>query len=255
MVKISIVTPTYNNFVKLKFNINSVLSQTFYDIEHIIVDNLSNDGTENLIKEYIGKAKYPVIYIREKDNGIYHAMNKGIKAANGVWVHILNSDDYYIDGNSLSSLNIEDNNYDVIANAIIVKNEKTGSIISKWIPVYNKKINHYNFPHSGMIIKKDFYEKYGYYDERYKILSDSMYCMKFLPFAKYKIIEEPIVIMLNSGISNKFSFTKSKELMIFNLYYYHGPLKYRIKFIIKNLVLDLKSILKIVIKKINFLKK
>ena len=250
MVKISIVTPTYNNFEKLKFNINSVLSQNFYDIEHIIVDNLSNDGTEDLIKEYISKAKYPVIYIREKDSGIYNAMNKGIKASNGVWIHILNSDDYYISEKSLSSLNIEENyNYDVIANAIIVKNEKTGSIISKWIPMYNKKINHYNFPHSGMIIKKNFYEKYGYYDERYKILSDSMYCMKFLPFANYKIIEEPLVVMLNSGISNKFSFTKSKELMIFNLCYYQGPFKYRIKFIIKNLFLDFKNILKIILNK------
>ena len=256
MVQISIITPTYNNFEKLKFNIDSVLNQNFQDIEHIIVDNLSIDGTENIIKEYISKAKYPVIYIREKDSGIYHAMNKGIKAANGIWVHTLNSDDYYYSEKSLSSLNIEDNEgYDVIANAILSKNEKTGSIISKWVPDYNKEINHYNFPHSGMVIKKDFYEKYGYYNEKYRILSDSMYCMKFLPFAKYKIIKDPLVIMLNSGISNKFSFTKSRELMIFNLCYYKGPLKYRVKFIIKNLFMDINFVFKIFFKKLISLKK
>jgi glycosyltransferase involved in cell wall biosynthesis len=256
MVQISIVTVTYNNAEKLKTNIDSVLSQRFCNIEHIIVDNLSSDGTESLVKEYICRAQYPVKYIREKDNGIYNAMNKGIKASSGIWVHTLNSDDCYYSEKSLSSLNIEDNKvYDVIANAILTKNEKTGSIISKWVPDYNKEINHYNFPHSGMIIKKDFYEKYGYYNEKYRILSDSMYCMKFLPFAKYKIIKDPLVVMLDSGISNKFSFTKSRELFIFTSCYYKGPLKYRIKFIIKNLFMDIKSIFKIFFKKLRDFKK
>ncbi|MHB8276119.1 MAG: glycosyltransferase [Candidatus Humimicrobiaceae bacterium] len=256
MAQISIVTVTYNNAEKLRANIDSVLSQSFCNIEHIIVDNLSRDDTESLVKEYKNKADYPVIYIREKDNGIYNAMNKGIQASSGVWVHTLNSDDYYYSEKSLSSLNTEDNEgYDVIANAILTKNEKTGSIISKWVPDYNKEINHYNFPHSGMVIKKDFYEKYGYYNEKYRILSDAMYCMKFLPFAKYKIYEEPLVVMLDSGISNKFSFTKSRELMIFTLCYYKGPLKYRIKFIIKNLFMDIKSIFKIFFKKLISFKK
>jgi len=256
MIKISIVTLTYNRSKKLKKNISSVLNQNLHNIEHIIVDNLSNDETENLVTEYKSKANYPVIYIREKDSGIYNAMNKGIKVSTGVWVHTLNSDDYYYSGESLSSLNLGDNEeYDVIANAILIKNEKTGSIFSKWVPDYNKEFNHYNFPHSGMIIKKTFYEKYGYYNEKYRILSDSMYCMKFMPFAKYKIIEDPLVVMLDSGISNKFSFRKSRELMIFNLCYYRGPLKYRLKFILKNLYLDIKAISKIILRKLIFSKK
>ena len=255
MIKISIVTPTYNNAEKLKINFASVQNQNFHDIEHIIVDNLSSDGTESLVEEYKNKAIYPVTYIREKDNGIYNAMNKGIIASSGVWVHMLNSDDFYYSEKSLSSLSIEENEeYDVIANAILTKNEKSGSIISKWVPNYNKEINHYNFPHSGMVIKKTFYEKYGYYNEKYRILSDSMFCMKFLPFAKYKIIEDPLVVMLNNGISNKFSFTKSKELIIFNLCYYRGPFKYRIKFLIKNLFMDINFVCKIFFKKLLLLK-
>ena len=256
MAQISIVTATYNNAEKLRVNIDSVLSQSFSNIEHIIVDNLSSDGTEQLVKDYMLRAQYSVKYIREKDNGIYDAMNKGIKASTGVWVHTLNSDDYYYSDNSLNSLNTEDNGeYDVIANAILTKNEKTGNIISKWIPDYNKKINHYNFPHSGMVIKKDFYKKYGYYNEKYRILSDAIYCMKFLPFAKYKIIKDPLVVMLDNGISNKFSPTKSRELMIFTLYYYKGPIKYKVKFLIKNLFMDIKSILKIFFKKLISFKK
>ena len=104
MVKLSIITATYNNVIGLKRNIDSVLNKTFKDKEHIIVDNLSNDGTDLLVKDYAGNAGYPVIYIRERDNGIYNAFNKGIKAANGKWVHILNSDDCYYNDSSLAVL-------------------------------------------------------------------------------------------------------------------------------------------------------
>ena len=254
MIKISIVTATYNRAEKLKTNIDSVLKQNFHDIEHIIIDNLSLDETEKIVKEYKDKVDYPIVFMREKDSGMYNAINKGLKASTGDWVHILHSDDYYYSENSLNALNIyDDEEYDIIANAILTKNEKTGAILSKWIPSYNKKINHYDFPHPGMIIKKSFYEKYGYYNEKYKVVSDSMFCMKFIPFAKYKIIEEPLIVMLDSGVSNKFSFTKSRERLIIDLCYYKGPLKYRLKFLLKNLYLDIKSILKIVVKKLIYL--
>lgn len=250
MILVSIVTPTFNNVEKLKININGVKQQSFKCIEHIIVDNLSSDGTEQLINAYKNDSGYPVVYIREKDTGIYNAMNKGIKSARGEWVHILNSDDYYFSENSLECLFRDDcSSFDVIINSILLKNEKTGVVVSKWTPEYNNRINHYNFPHSGMVIKKTFYENHGYYNEKYRILSDSMFCMRFLPFAKYKIIEEPLVVMLDSGVSNKFSFTKSKELLIFNLFYYKGPLKFRLKFLFINLILEIKSVLKIIFRK------
>ena len=250
MILVSIVTPTFNNVEKLKININGVKQQSFKCIEHIIVDNLSSDGTEQLINAYKNGSGYPVVYIREKDTGIYNAMNKGIKSARGEWVHILNSDDYYFSENSLECLFRDDcSSFDVIINSILLKNEKTGVVVSKWTPEYNNRINHYNFPHSGMVIKKTFYETHGYYNEKYRILSDSMFCMRFLPFAKYKIIEEPLVVMLDSGVSNKFSFTKSKELLVFNLFYYKGPLKFRLKFLFINLILEIKSVLKIIFRK------
>ncbi|GAI64996.1 unnamed protein product, partial [marine sediment metagenome] len=67
-------------------NLESVSSQNFKNKEHIIIDNLSNDGTEDLIKNYKTNVTYPVIYIREKDFGIYNAMNKGIRIAKGDWI-------------------------------------------------------------------------------------------------------------------------------------------------------------------------
>ena len=245
MLKLSIVTPTFNNIKGLRKNITSLLNQTFKNIEHIIVDNLSDDGTEELIKKYKSYAPYPVIYVREKDNGIYNAMNKGIKAAKGEWVHILNSDDSYASEKSLELFFETDiSNYDIIANPILIQDEKSDQIISRWNPEYKENINHYNFPHSGMIIKNNFYKLNGLYRENFKILSDSIFCMENIPKSKYKINKDPLVIMSNSGVSNRFSFTRTRELIIFNFIYYKGPFKYKIKFTFLNIKRDILFLLK-----------
>jgi len=245
MIKVSIVTPTYNNKNKLEKNLDSVKSQIFKNIEHIIIDNLSTDGTEEIVKDYILKASYPVIYVREKDNGIYNAMNKGIKVAKGEWVHILNSDDYYASEKSLELFfEIDISNYDIIANPILIQDKKSGQIISRWKPEYKEDINHYNFPHSGMIIKNEFYKLNGLYSENFKILSDSIFCMENIPKSKYKINRFPLVIMSDSGVSNRFSFTRTRELIIFNFIYYKGPFKYKIKFTFLNIKRDILFLLK-----------
>ncbi len=83
MTKLSIVTATYNRINELRKNILSVANQSLKDKEHIIIDNLSTDGTDKLINDYSKEVDYPVIYVREKDNGAYDAFNKGIKIANG----------------------------------------------------------------------------------------------------------------------------------------------------------------------------
>ena len=250
MIKISIVTPTYNNLESLKINIESVYNQTIKNKEHIIVDNLSSDGTDVFVNEYIKKADYPVIYIRERDNGPYEAMNKGIKAASGKWVHILNSDDYYYSDNSLKILLEEDiEDFDVVSNSIFVKNEEDDRDSSVWIPIFNEKINHYNFPHTGMVIKKSLYEKYGYYNEKYKIISDAIFVLENLPRAKYKITKSPFVVMSNRGISNKLSFTKTYEGVIFNLFFYNGPKINKVKFIFKDFKRDFFIFLRLIKKK------
>ncbi|MBA7476352.1 hypothetical protein ES707_11737 [subsurface metagenome] len=246
MIKISIITPTYNNIEKLKDNINSVFNQLYKNIEHIIVDNKSNDSTDILIEDYKKKAKYPVVYIREKDSGIYNAMNKGIKIAKGEWIHILNADDCYYSNESLK-LFIQGDipKYDIIANSIIVRNTKFNEIYSKWNPEYKANINHYNFPHTGMIIKKSFYELNDYYNENYKIISDAIFCMNFLPKANYKIINTPLIIMSDSGVSNKISFRRSYELLIFTFFYYRGSIKYKVKFAYLNFFRDIILLLRI----------
>jgi glycosyltransferase involved in cell wall biosynthesis len=244
MIKLSIITPTFNNVTVLKKNIDGVLAQSFKNIEHIIIDSLSNDGTDKLVNDYKMVAEYPVVYIREKDNGIYEAMNKGIRIARGEWTHILNSDDHYHSNESIEELLTSNiHSYNVIACPVIIKNERNDKLNSVWIPEYNAKINHYNFPHPGIIIKKKFYEKHGYYNENYKIISDAIFVMENMSEANYKIINNPLVVMAESGISNKLSWTKTYEGIVFNIKYYKGSRKNKIKFILLDLKRDFRIFL------------
>ena len=89
-LKISIITVSFNSEETIKHTIESVLSQTYTNIEYIIIDAASTDNTVSIIKSYSDKISY---FISEKDQGIYYGMNKGLHAANGDIVGILNSDD------------------------------------------------------------------------------------------------------------------------------------------------------------------
>ena len=89
----SVVTVVWNNFSTIERTISSVLSQSFRNFEYIIIDGKSDDGTVEIIKKYTSDSR--VKFISEKDNGIYDAMNKGIKLSSGNFIHLLNSDDYY----------------------------------------------------------------------------------------------------------------------------------------------------------------
>ena len=98
---ITIITVTYNCASLLKKTIESVLKQRYINIEFIIIDGGSTDGTIEIIKHYENKIKY---WVSEPDNGIYHAMNKGVKMSTGKWINFLNAGDYFCHENVLSDI-------------------------------------------------------------------------------------------------------------------------------------------------------
>ena len=98
MDKISVITVVYNNVSKIRKTIESCLSQTWNNIEYIIIDGGSKDGTVDIIKEYISNISY---FVSEPDKGLYDALNKGIAASTGDWILVLNSGDYFCDSESL----------------------------------------------------------------------------------------------------------------------------------------------------------
>ena len=175
-MKISIITVCFNSEETILSTLNSVISQTYDNIEHIIVDGGSNDRTLDIINDYKFRNK---ILISEPDKGIYNAMNKGINLASGEVITILNSDDIYQSSKTLSGVvrdikNNPDkdiflgdvvffnkNNFKKIVRYYSAKNFKTKSLLDGIMP-----------PHPSSFIKKKVYEKYGLYNEQLSIAAD-----------------------------------------------------------------------------------
>ena len=100
-IKVSIITVVWNNKETIKDSINSVLNQTYADIEYIVVDGSSSDGTIDIVQGYGDKIAH---FISEPDEGLYDALNKGIKLASGEVIGILHSDDLFSDGLVVSDM-------------------------------------------------------------------------------------------------------------------------------------------------------
>lgn len=124
-MKISIITVVFNNAKTINIAIDSVLSQTYKNVEYIIIDGGSTDGTVEIVKSYKEKINY---FLSEKDQGIYDAMNKGIKIATGEIIGILNSDDRYCNKYVLEDIIYtfsKGKDYDcVYGNLLYLKNDK-----------------------------------------------------------------------------------------------------------------------------------
>lgn len=174
---ISVITPVYNiisggRLELFTKNIESVLNQTYENVEHIIVDGGSTDGTVDLLEKYFQKGR--IKYISEKDNGVYFAMNKGIKLSKGGYITFLNSDDYYIDNFGLadSIKLIESGNYDFSFAPVKSINNTTN--YSEIIYPNIKKI-FYSLGaicHQSIIYKSEIFDEFGTYDTKYKTIAD-----------------------------------------------------------------------------------
>ncbi len=208
-MKISIITVVYNNEKTIKEAIESVLSQTYKNIEYVIIDGNSNDNTVNLINEYQDHLGY---YISEKDNGLYHAMNKGIQAATGEVIGILNSDDLYQNNNVIEEVMHHFNNdlsLDILyGDLVYVKNEDTNKIVRNWKskPYYDHFFENGNVPpHPTLFVKRRVYNETGLFNLEYRLAAD--YELMFRMMKKYrfniKYINILIVKMRLGGATNQ----------------------------------------------------
>ncbi len=174
--------------------------QSFNDYEHIIIDSNSNDGTSNYIKKNINPK---MIYIREKDNGIYSAINKGIKRSNGKFLGLLHSGDFFISEDTLIHIYKKLYNQDYIyGNVAYYKKNKVNRI---WNFKSNIKIlnNPFKIPHTSLFIKKDIIKnQLKMYDENLKISSDLEFLIRLSKENyNYKKIENYLVFMESGGAS------------------------------------------------------
>lgn len=154
---ITVITVSFNSAKTIEKTILSVLDQTYKNIEYIIIDGGSTDGTLEIIKKYNDRVSY---WISEKDGGIYDAMNKGIDASNGKYLNFMNSDDYFFKNNSIEDIVPFCNN----ENDLIYGNTEIRSknIKLKIITPNPKSLWMGSFMHQSSFFKRDTIQKYKY---------------------------------------------------------------------------------------------
>ena len=205
-MKISIITVVWNNKTTIADAIDSVLSQTYKDIEYIIVDGASTDGTIEIVQSYGDKVSK---FISEEDNGLYNAMNKGISIASGEIVGILNSDDFYLNEFVIEKVIGEFNKKkcdSVYADLVYVKSDNLNETVRYYDSSYfnlTKFAYGWMPAHPTFFVKLDVYKKYGLFKENLRIGADFDILVRFLYTHKisYSYIQEVIVKMRIGGVS------------------------------------------------------
>lgn len=197
--KVSIITAVYNGAKTIEQTIQSVLGQTYTNIEYIIIDGGSYDGTQQIVKKYENSIAH---FISESDNGIYDAMNKGIRYATGDIIGIINSDDWYAS--------------DAVENVVnCFMNENTDIVYGKLVLVYfdgEKKMNpklpldslwyQMAVPHPTAFIKRAVYEKYGIFSLKYRLAADYDLILRFYSkHLKFTYIDNIIAYFRSGGRS------------------------------------------------------
>jgi glycosyltransferase involved in cell wall biosynthesis len=203
MPKLSIITVNLNNTKGLERTMNSVFHQTFKDFEYIIIDGGSTDGSKELIEN--GSNNF-VYWVSERDNGIYHAMNKGIKKAKGDYLLFLNSGDYLINDGILENIISElDGTGIIYGNIFLVINRE-----KSWTGHYPAKLSFQYFvdsslPHPATFIKRTLFDKVGFYNESMKIIADWKFFLDAICRynASYKHIDKTISVYDHNGLSSK----------------------------------------------------
>ena len=168
---LTIITICYNIKDEIERTCKSIIDQTWQDFEWIVVDGGSTDGTVDVLKKYADRID---VLISEKDSGIYNAMNKGIKLAHGTWLNFMNGGDCFAANDVLEKV-FKDKEYnaDVLYGDMRIQKKGKEVHINHYPNEVNKTyFKHGRIGHQAAFIKYDLFEKYGMYNEKYKIASD-----------------------------------------------------------------------------------
>ena len=215
-MRISVITINFNNAVGLKKTIESVAAQTYREYEHIIVDgNSTNDDSVKIIQDYDYKQRSAqaqtssnpsIRWISDSDKGIYAAMNKGVRMAQGEYVLMLNSGDALVDAHVLERIVPHLDGTDIVqGNTIEERDGKTvqnkGYGLSE---ITMQDVMEGNFLHQASFCRRDLFVRYGYFDESYAIVADKKFFMTCLGLhdATFKYVDIDVANFDTTGISS-----------------------------------------------------
>lgn len=228
IMKVSIITICYNRKETIANSIESVLSQNYPNVEYIVIDGNSTDGTKEIIKSYGERIS---TFISEPDKGMYDAINKGLKMATGDVIGLMHSDDEFYDNEVISKvvtmLKMFHSSDGIYGDGIYVTNDTEEKIVRNRIGgAYNyKKIKSGWLPlHPTVYLRKSVIEKLGYYDLDFKIASDTEFLLRYLFKNKLNLayLNTYLVKMRMGGLST--SPSRAFEVLFedYRIYKHHG---------------------------------
>lgn len=220
-MKISLITITYNSEKTLADTIQSVLKQTYPNIEYIIVDGASKDNTVSIIKEYEPYFGGRMKWKSEKDKGLYDAMSKGIRMATGNIVGILNSDDFFTSEEVLQNVAnafLQDIKLDAVYGDVHFVDP---SNLNKCVRYYSSKIFKRSLmrlgfmpAHPSFYIRRECFEKYGLYKTDYKVAADFEFLLRVIYKGKIKAQYLPIdMVTMRTGGASTSGLESHKKIM------------------------------------------
>lgn len=229
-MKISIITIVYNREYCIADCIGSVLNQTYNDIEHIVIDGGSTDGTQKQIEPLRDKL---AVYISEKDDGIFDALNKGIKNSTGDIIGILNSDDFFYQPETIEKVvqAFVDSGADLVYAKGLFVDKNDLSKVKRIYPSkpFQKRYLFYGWIplHTTIFVRREVFSRYGLYNPGFTIASDYEMSIRLFRNDKVKkfFLNEWVVNMRLGGLSTsaRLQLKKSKEdLRIINRYRLNG---------------------------------
>ncbi len=206
-MRVSVITVTYNSASTLQNTLHSVEAQNYEDIEHIIIDGASTDGTLPIIQAYAQRRKN-VHFVSEKDTGIYNAINKGVGLATGDAIGILNSDDVLASPDTITTIvkAFSDSNAQVVYGDLVYCNA-VGSVVRYWRSnSFRRSSLKFGWmpAHPTFYCLRSVYTEVGKYDETFRISADYDFMMRVL-MRPYRVVYVPkiFVRMSMGGASNR----------------------------------------------------
>lgn len=201
-MKVSVITICLNEAKGIKDTIESVVNQEFRDFEYIVVDGNSTDGTREIIEKF---RKNIDVFISEKDEGIYSAMNKGLSYSKGEYIIFLNGGDHFYNYNVLS---------DVFRNKITkpifygycetTTSKNTPTLFRAPKRLTRLHLAKTSIPHQATFVKRELFQKYGNFDESYKLAGDYDFLLRLV--VKHSIQAQYIPVLCSyfdkNGISS-----------------------------------------------------
>lgn len=239
-MKVSIITSCYNREATIRDAIRSVTEQTYSDIEYIVIDGASTDGSLDIIRSEEARVSSPefaaahpqfrMLVVSEPDHGMYEAINKGIRMATGDYVGLVHSDDFLFSPQTVSHIvgRLAATHADFLyGDGLFVNPENTKQVVRKWIGGTYRlwKVRHGWLPlHPTCYVRREVMERRGLYNESYRIAADSDLLFRYLLGGDITVtyLPEYIVRMRMGGMSTDSAKRRQMWKEDIRMYHSHG---------------------------------